>query len=80
VRGRDAAFVCYRYEDGTWHRRHVFLPEQPASGFTVARSEDSAEIQQLCRVYAASDYEGRRLIRLFAELSVSNALEIPPRM
>ena len=79
VRGHDAAFLCYRLENGTWHRRRVFLPEQPASGFTVARSEDSEEIQHLCRVYAASDEEGRRLIRLFAELSVSNALEIPPR-
>jgi hypothetical protein len=80
VRGTDAAFLCYRLEDGVWHRRRVFLPEQPASGFTVARSEDSEEIQHLCRVYAASDDEGRRLIRLFAELSVSEALEIPPRM
>ena len=80
VRGRDAAFLCYRLENGVWSRRRVFLPEQPASGFTVARSEDSEEVQQLCRVYAASDDEGRRLIRLFAELSVSNALEIPPRM
>jgi len=80
VRGHDAAFLCYRLENGTWHRRRVFLPEQPASGFTVARSEDSEEIQHLCRVYAASDEEGRRLIRLFAELSVSNALEIPPRV
>lgn len=79
VRGLDAAFLCYRLENGAWHRRRVFLPEQPASGFTVARSEDSEEIQHLCRVYAASDDEGRRLIRLFAELSVSNALEIPPR-
>lgn len=80
VRGTDAAFLCYRLEDGVWRRRRVFLPEQPASGFTVARTEDSEEIQHLCRVYAASDDEGRRLIRLFAELSVSNALEIPPRM
>ena len=80
VRGRDAAFLCYRIEDGAWHRRRVFLPEQPESGFTVARSEDSEEMQHLCGIYAASDEEGRRLIRLFAELSVSNALEIPPRM
>jgi hypothetical protein len=80
VRGADAAYLCYRFENGTWSRRRVFLPEQPASGFTVARSEDSDEIQQLCRVYAASDDEGRRLIRLFAELSVSSALQIPPRM
>ena len=79
VRGRDAAFLCYRLEDGVWHRRRVFLPEQPVSGFTVARNEDDEEIQHLCRVYAAADEEGRRLIRLFAELSVSNALEIPPR-
>lgn len=80
VRGSDAGFLCYRLQDGAWHRRRVFLPEQPVSGFTVARTEDSEEIQRLCRVYAASDEEGRRLIRLFAELSVSNALEIPPRM
>jgi hypothetical protein len=80
IRGKDAAFLCYRLEDGTWHRRRVFLPEQPATGFTVARTEDSDEMQRLCDVYAAADDEGRRLIRLFAELSVSNALEIPPRM
>ncbi len=80
VRGSDAGFLCYRFENGTWIRRRVFLPEQPSVGFTVARTEDSSEMQRLCRVYEASDEEGRRLIRLFAELSVSDALEIPPRM
>jgi hypothetical protein len=80
VRGRDAGFLCYRFENGGWTRRRVFLPEQPALGFTVASGEDTAEMQRLCRVFEASDDEGRRLIRLFAELSVSDALEIPPRM
>jgi|SRR5947209_2584916 len=80
VRGSDAGFLCYRFENGVWTRRRVFLPEQPAVGFTVARGEDNAEMHRLCRVYEASDEEGRRLIRLFAELSVSDALEIPPRM
>lgn len=79
VRGSDAGFLTYRLENGTWHKRRVFLPEQPAAGFTVARTEDSAEMQRLCRVYEASDEEGRRLIRLFAELSVSDVLEIPPK-
>ncbi|HEX6159712.1 MAG TPA: hypothetical protein VF111_06075 [Thermoanaerobaculia bacterium] len=79
VRGTDAKFLSYRFESGIWSKRRVFLPEQPAVGFTVARGEDSEEMQRLCRVYAASDDEGRRLIRLFAELSVSDALEIPPR-
>lgn len=79
VRGVDAHFLSYRYEDGAWRRRRVFLPEQPAIGFTVARGEDADEMQRLCAVYEASDDEGRRLIRLFAELSVSDALQIPPR-
>jgi hypothetical protein len=79
VRGIDAQFLSFRLEHGGWRRRHVFLPEQPAAGFTVARGEDAEEMQRLCKVYEASDEEGRRLIRLFAELSVSDALQIPPR-
>jgi len=80
VRGRDANFLAYRLEEtGTWRKRHVFLPEQPSIGFTVARGEDPEEMQRLCEVYEASDDEGRRLIRLFAELSISDALQIPPR-
>jgi hypothetical protein len=75
----DAQFLSFRFEHGGWKRRHVFLPEQPAIGFTVARGEDAEEMQRLCEVYEASDDEGRRLIRLFAELSVSDALQIPPR-
>jgi len=78
VRGVDAAYLCYRFDGGAWQRRRVFLPEQPPIGFTVARAEDSQEMQRLCRIYQASDDEGRRLIRLFAELSVSDVLEIPP--
>jgi hypothetical protein len=79
VRGADAHFLSYRYENGAWRKRHVFLPEQPDMGFTVARGEDAAEMQRLCDVFKASDDEGRRLIRLFAELSVSDAMQIPPR-
>jgi hypothetical protein len=78
VRGADAGFLSYRFENGKWSKRAVFLPEQPSSGFTVARASDSEEMKRLCRVYEASDDEGRRLIRLFAELSVSDVLEIPP--
>jgi hypothetical protein len=79
IRGADASFICYRIDDSGWQRRRVFLPEQPDAGFTVAKGEDAAEMQRLCEVYEASDEEGRRLIRLFAELSVSGVLQIPPR-
>jgi hypothetical protein len=78
VRGVDAQFTSYRLENGAWRKRNVFLPEQPVAGFTVAKREDAEEMQRLCAVYEASDAEGRRLIRLFAELSVSDALQIPP--
>ena len=78
VRARDAQFLSYRLENGNWQRRPVFLPEQPSVGFTVAHGEDHDELRRLCEVYEASDAEGRRLIRLFAELSVSEVLQIPP--
>lgn len=79
IRGADAQFVTYRLDEGAWKRRPIFLPEQPAAGFTVARKEDPAEMQRLCEVYEASDEEGRRLIKMFAELSVTQVLQIPPR-
>ncbi|HVS30851.1 MAG TPA: hypothetical protein VMS98_05295 [Thermoanaerobaculia bacterium] len=80
VRGKDAGFVCFRFENSVWRKRNVFLPEQPSMGFTVSRASDNDENQRLCRIYEVSDEEGRRLIRLFAELSVSDALQIPPSM
>ena len=80
VRGTQARYVCYRLEaNNTWSRRPVFLPEQPSAGFTVTRDVDHDEMERLCLVYLVSDEEGRRLIRLFAELSISEELEIPPR-
>lgn len=79
VRGVDANFHSYQFEGGAWKRRPVLLPEQPPMGFTVPRGEDADEMQRLCEVFEASDEEGRRLIRLFAELSVTGVLQIPPR-
>jgi hypothetical protein len=79
VRGVDAQYVAYRWEGGIWKRRAIFLPEQPPVGFTVAKFEDPGEMQRLCEVFEASDDEGRRLIRMFAELSVSQLMQIPPR-
>ena len=79
VRGKDARFVCYRLDRGHWKKTRAFLPEQPSTGFTVAQWVEPAEIKRLCQVFEAADAEGRRLIQLFAELSVSDELEIPPR-
>lgn len=79
LRASDAAYVSYRLENGRWKKRRSFLPEQPSIGFTVAKGENAKRMERLCRDYENSDSEGRRLIRLFAELSISEAIGVPPR-
>jgi len=79
VKARDAGYLCYRLENGQWQKTKAFLPEQPSIGFTVAKHENAREVERLCRAYQNADAEGRRLIRLFAELSVSEAMHLPPR-
>jgi hypothetical protein len=73
-RARTRGFVTYRLKDNTtWWRIPAEGPEQPADGFTVAAWEDEDELEALCDTYKAADEEGRRLIRMVAELSVHNA-------
>jgi hypothetical protein len=68
-RSRSRGFVTYRLEGATWSRELTDSPTQPLSGFTVAAYEDDEELESLCRTWEAADAEGRRLIRLVAELS-----------
>ena len=77
LRPRDARFICYSFEDGVWKKRRAWLPDQPDTGFTVAISEDRGDVQRLCRSWEQSDTEGRRLLRLFCELSISDVMNVP---
>ncbi|HUP64549.1 MAG TPA: PilZ domain-containing protein [Thermoanaerobaculia bacterium] len=77
LRPGDAMFLTYTLDDGVWRKRRAFLPEQPEVGFTVALDEDKDELQRLCRAYEQADREGRRLLRLFCELSISDAMNVP---
>ena len=79
LRARDAGYLCYTLANGNWQKRRVLLPEQPTDGFTVARNEDTDEMQRLCAVFEAADSEGRRLIRMLAELGISEARNVPPQ-
>ena len=72
-RTRTTGYVTYRLKDGTWWRIPTQSPVQPKDGFTIAAYEDEEEVQMLCSSYAAADDEGRRLIRMVAELSVMSA-------
>ena len=79
LRGADAGFLIFRLTSAGWKKTPSLLPEQPEDGFTVAAFEDEEHLKGLCRAYENADQEGRRLIRLMAELSISEARGIPLR-
>jgi hypothetical protein len=68
-RARTKGYMLYRYANGKWYRESTDSPQQPAFGFTVAAYEDEEELETLCRAWEIADEEGRRLIKLVAELS-----------
>lgn len=72
-RMRTRGYIAYHLKDGAWWRVPTDSSLQPPDGFTVAAYEDEEELAELCNTYQASNDEGRRLIRLVAELSVLSA-------
>jgi len=73
-RARTRGWISFRLSNGLWHRELATSAKQPLDGFTVAAYEDEDELASLCETYEAADEEGRRLIRLLAELSARNAI------
>ncbi|MGH9458446.1 MAG: PilZ domain-containing protein [Thermoanaerobaculia bacterium] len=78
-RAMTEAFVTWRFRDRAWKQASSLLPDQPADGFTVAAWEEDEQIERLRAAYETADAEGRRFIRMLAELSISEAKGIPPR-
>lgn len=72
-RDRSRGYVTYRLLGNRWWREATASAKQPEDGFTVAAHEDEEELEVLCRAYEVADKEGRRLIRLVAELSARSA-------
>ena len=73
-RMRNRGYVTYLLKGDRWLRVSVSSPKQPpGEGFTVAAHEDEEEVEVLCKTYEHSDAEGRRLIRLVAELSAMSS-------
>ena len=68
-RSRTRGWVTYRLLNGSWTIEPSDTPTQPLNGFTVAAYEDEVELESLCQTWETADTEGRRLIRLVAELS-----------
>jgi len=69
-RARTKGYLAYLWDGKTWTVRRTELSQQPKHGFTVAAWEDEEELESLCRTWEIADEEGRKLIKLVAELSV----------
>lgn len=72
-RMRARGCVTHSFADGRWMAIRSDSPNQPDDGFTVAAFEDEDEIKMLRNAYETADAEGRRLIRLIADLSAHSA-------
>jgi len=66
----DSGYVCYQFEGHNWRKKRTHDPGQPSEGFTISALEDVQQAELLCDAYARSDRDGRRMIQLFAQLSI----------
>jgi hypothetical protein len=67
---KESGYICYHLENNTWRKKRTQDPGQPAEGFTISATEDHGQADLLCEAYLKSDKEGRRMIQLFAQLSI----------
>ncbi len=77
--GKGTEFLRFELLNGSWRRTATTRPEQPAHGFTISAAEDREHIEMLCHTFANSDEPGRKLIKLMAELSISQSEGVPTR-
>lgn len=75
----EAPYLSFRLDESVWLRRPAFTPRQPENGFTIPMRSEALEVRRLCLSYSAGDEEARRLVRLFAELRISEEIGVPPR-
>jgi hypothetical protein len=67
---KETGYICYNLDNNNWRRKRTHDPGQPPNGFTISADEDHKQAELLCDAYVRSDTDGRRLIRLFAQLSI----------
>ena len=77
--GKGTEFLRFELINGAWRRTATTRPDQPAQGFTISAEEDRGHIEMLCNTFENTDKAGRRLIKMMAELSISQAEGIPTR-
>lgn len=75
---KQTGYICLQLENRTWRKKRTHDPGQPADGFTVSALEDQTQIELLCQAYEKSDPDGRKMIQLFAQLSIAEGEGIAP--
>ncbi len=75
---KDTGYICYQFDNRTWKEKRTHDPGQPATGFTISAQEDVEQVKLLCDAYARSDEQGRKMIQLFAQLSIAEGEGIQP--
>ena len=75
---KETGYVCYAFDDRNWRRKRTHDPGQPPNGFTISADEDHTQAELLCDAYMRSDSDGRRLIQLFAQLSIVEGEGVSP--
>ena len=68
----QSGYVSYSLENRNWRKKRTHDPGQPPDGFTISANEDHSQTELLCQAYEKSDVEGRRMIQLFAQLSIAD--------
>ena len=74
---KESGYVCYQLDHVTWRKKRTHDPGQPQEGFTISALEDNEQAELLCDAYSRSDRDGRRMIQLFAQLSIMEGEGIP---
>ena len=75
---KETGYICYHLENNTWKKKRTHDPGQPMEGFTISALEDRSQADLLCEAYQKSDREGRKMIQLFAQLSIMEGEGIQP--
>jgi len=77
--GKGTEYVRCELIGDRWRRTETSRAEQPPNGFTISVDESREHVELLCATFVNADEEGRDLIRMMAELSISKAEGVPTR-
>lgn len=75
---KQTGYICFQLENRMWRKKRTHDPGQPLDGFTISALEDQTQVELLCQAYEKSDADGRRMIQLFAQLSIAEGEGVSP--